>query len=287
MILKLALTIALSQAVRSRVDDRDPGSQCLWWPENTNIQMRMSVDGNPITPGDAEFQAIAAAMTTWQNQLQSCSSLSLTEGPSSTVRKAGYFDKQENVNVAIFRLRPCSDIAPANDDCYDEADNCGNQFDCWQHQPAAIAITTTSYNPETGRILDSDIEFNSPEFTFTTVDAPPCLSGMLGTNCVATDVQNTTTHELGHLLGLGHSPDLRSTMASRASPGELSKRLLDADSARFVCDVYPRGRPSQTCFLTPVSSELGRVAGPKGCQAAPGSLLFALAAVLLRRRRTA
>ena len=159
MILKAVLAIALSQAVRSKVDDRDPNSQCLWWPENTQIQVRLSADGNPETPSDTEFTAIVKAMQTWQTQLETCSSLSLTEGPRTQTRKVGYYDGETNENVAVFRLKRCSDVVPMSDPCKGEADNCGSQYDCWQHQEAAIAITTTSYNPETGRILDSDIEY--------------------------------------------------------------------------------------------------------------------------------
>ena len=283
MILKTVLAIALSQAVRSRVDDRDPNSQCLWWPENTEIQVRLHSSGNPETPSDTEFTAIVAAMQTWQSQLASCSSLSLIEGARTQTRKIGYFDKETNENVVVFRLQRCADVVPANDACKGEADNCGSQFDCWQHQEAAIAVTTTSYNPDTGRILDFDIEFNTPSFIFSTVDSPPCLAGNFNTGCVATDVQNTTTHELGHMLGLNHSSAAGSTMSFRANPGELSKRTLDADSARFVCDVYPRGEPSKTCFLKTASSELGKA--EKGCMAAPGSMLLALALLLLVRRR--
>ncbi len=283
MILSLALTLALTQSVRSRVDDKVPGSQCLWWPENTHVELHLSADGNPETPRETEFDAIRAAMSSWQTKLTSCASLTLTEGSRTQTRKVGFFDKQTNENVAVFRLRRCSEIAPSGDACHGVADNCGNQFDCWQHQEAAIAITTTSYNPDTGRILDSDIEFNSPTFIFSTVDSPQCLGGMFSTNCVATDVQNTTTHELGHLLGLSHSQATNSTMAFRANPGELSKRVIDDASAQFVCDVYPRGQPAKTCFLTPVSSELGPAA--RGCQAVPGELFLALAVLLARRRR--
>lgn len=283
MMLKVVMTVLLSQYVRSRVDDKDPASQCLWWPENTAIQLRQSVDGNPETPGDTEFAAVDAAMTTWQTQLNSCSSLSLTDGARTQTRKVGYFDKEANENIVVFRLRGCSDVVPTSDACHGKEDNCGNQYDCWQHQEAAIAITTTSYNPDTGRILDSDIEFNTPTFIFSTVESPPCPSGSYSTSCVATDVQNTTTHELGHLLGLSHSPTLGSTMSFRANPGELSKRVLDADTARFVCDAYPRGLPSKTCVIKPVSAELGKAA--PGCSAVPGELLLAAAAWCLRRRR--
>ncbi len=99
MMLKVVIAIALSQAVRSRVDDRDPNSQCLWWPENTEIQMRLSATGNPETPGETEFTAILAAMTTWQTQLRSCSSLSLIEGARTQTRRIGFFEKETNENV--------------------------------------------------------------------------------------------------------------------------------------------------------------------------------------------
>ncbi len=285
MIVKVALAILLSQYVRSRVDEKDPNSQCLWWPEKTAIVMHQSADGSPENPGDSEFQAIANSITTWQTQLNTCSSLTLTEGARTTTRKVGYFEKEVNENIAVFRLRKCADVAPAGDACHGTPDNCGNQFDCWQHQEGAIAITTTSYNPETGRILDSDIEFNAPTFLFTTVDAPPCLSGNYNLGCVATDIANTTTHELGHVLGLGHISTAGSTMNPRANPGETSKRILDPGTAQFVCNVYPRGQPAKTCFLKPVSPILGDAS--KGCSSTPGLLVPVFAALALLRRRRA
>lgn len=282
MMLKVAMTILLSQYVRSRVNDRDPTSQCLWWPENTVIEVRQSADGNPETPGNAEFSAISAAIATWQTQLTKCASLQLVEGARTGTRAVGYFDQQANENVTVFRLRKCADVAPQSDACWGDDDNCGTKYDCWQHQSAAIAITTTSFNPNTGRILDSDIEFNTPNFVFSAVDTPPCTGGRYLPTCVATDVQNTTTHELGHMLGLGHSPDLGSTMAARAVPGELSKRVLDADTAQFVCDVYPSWGASRTCVVTPASDSLGKAIG---CASTPGLFVFAAGTWLLRRRR--
>lgn len=283
MMLKVMLTLVLSQYARSRVDDKDPNSQCLWWPENQTIELRQSVDGNPENAGDAEFQAFSAALGTWQTQLTSCASLTLRDGARSQSRKTGYFPSGGNENIAVFRLRGCAGVVPASDPCLGEADDCGNQYDCWQHAPDAIAITTTSFKSDTGRIIDSDIEFNSPAFIFTTVDSPVCPRGNYSTSCVATDVQNTTTHELGHLLGLAHSGTAASTMAKAANPGELSKRLLDTGTAKYVCDVYPRGKPSKSCVLPPVSADLGKA--PRGCQVAPGALVVMAAALGLRRRR--
>ena len=54
---------------------------------------------------------------------------------------------------------------------------------------------------DAGRILDADVEMNNFNFAFT-VDgtAPATAAGR-----PVADVQNTLTHELGHLLGLDHT----------------------------------------------------------------------------------
>lgn len=285
MLSKLTLALLLSQYVRSRVDDSDPNSQCLWWLEGTPIVINQHVSGNPETPGETEFAAIGRSIATWQTEFAACGSLTVTDGPRTSSRQVGYVDREPNQNIALFRQRACTDAAPAGHACYD-AGTCGNTFDCWQHAPGAIAITTTSYNPTTGRILDSDIEFNTPNFVFTTVDVPPCVAPNFSTACVATDVENTTTHELGHALGLGHINLNSSTMSPRASAGETSKRTLDVGSKAFVCEVYPKGEPTKTCVLRPVDDELGKAPGC-GCAGAEGLVpaLGGLAWALRRRRR--
>lgn len=287
MMSKVVLTLLLSQYVRSRVVEDSQTAQCLWWQESTVIEIRQSVAGNAETPGDTEFQAFSAAMKTWTNQLDKCASISLREGPRTETRNVGFFMGQTNENVVVYRLRRCTDFVSASDVCHKsdagEQLDCGSKYDCWDHQRQALAVTTTSFNPDSGRIIDSDIEFNTPSFIFTTVDSPPCVNAMFSTSCVASDVQNTSTHELGHLLGLAHSFDSASTMVESASPGELSKRVLDSDSAQFVCDVYPVGQPSKAC--NPGSgSKLTNAVG-SSCQAIPGGLLAVAAMWLFGRRR--
>jgi hypothetical protein len=284
MSLSLVTALVLSQSyVRSRVDDKNPASQCLWWKENTTVEFHQSADGNPESTGDSEFVAISRAIATWQNQLSTCSSLSVVDGPRTSNRLVGYFEDATNENITVFRLKKCNDVVPAGNACRTN-DNCGNNFDCWQHQEAAIAITTTSYNPKTGRVLDSDIEFNVPSFLFTTVDSPPCPSGQPALNCIVSDIQNTTTHEIGHSLGLAHSGTPGGTMNPRANAGEISKRTLDADTARFACEAYPKGAAAKTCFITPVDDSLGKAVG---CSTGEGSVLALAVMAWLRRRRTA
>src|SRR5262249_13277792 len=128
-------------------------------------------------------------------------------------------------------------------------DDCGNEYDCWDHQPAAIAITTTTYEPQSGRIIDADVELNAPNFTFTTVDSPPCVKPNFAQTCVATDVQNTLTHEIAHMLGLAHPTSPGSTMNPTAPPGETSKRVVDPGTAGFPCAVYPKGGVSKDCII--------------------------------------
>lgn len=284
MLAKVAVMVVLSQYVRSRVDDGDPQSACLYWTEGKTITFRQNVDGNPDTPQETEFTAVTKSFATWQTQQTSCGSLVLTEGPRTSTRYAGYDETSaSNENVVLFRQKMCNDVVPSGDQCLAD-DDCGNKYDCWQHAPTAIAITTTSFNPKSGLILDSDIELNAPRFLFTAVDSPPCPVNMYSVSCVATDVQNTVTHEVGHLLGLGHTSELGSTMAPRADPGETSKRTLDANSAKFICDVYPAGKPSKSCVIKVLGDET--LAAPKGgCAAVPGGALVGLAALVLRLRR--
>ncbi len=289
MISSLLTLALLSQPyTRSRVDDTKPDSQCLWWLEGTTITYHQNTDGNAETPGETEFAAFNRSIATWQAQLGQCGNLSFAEGARTSSRKVGYLNAADvakagtpNENIVLYRQTRCSVTVASTDACFKD-DSCGNAHDCWQFAAAAIAITTTSYSPSSGRILDSDIELNAPSFIFTTVDAPVCVSPVFTTSCVATDVQNTTTHELGHLLGLGHYPSATSTMSPRADPGEMSKRVLDPGSKQFICDVYPQGQASKTCFTPVLTNDLGPAAG---CTSAPGAGWALLGLVILVRRR--
>lgn len=273
----LISTLVLTQYVRSRVDRDDPASQCLWWHEDTAIVVEQSSAGNPETPGETEFFAVSASFATWSRQLVACGNIRFEEHARAESRAIA----DDGKTTVLFRQVDCDSVMPA---CADPK-KCGNERDCWEHADGALAITTTTYDPNTGRISDSDIELNTPRFIFTTVDSPPCIPPIFDTNCVASDVQNTVTHEVGHVLGLGHSPDPASTMSESAQPGEISKRSLDADSMQFVCDVYPAGKPSRTCKLPAYDGELGKAKG--GCSSAPApALLFALLLLLFRTARS-
>lgn len=293
--LMVALTLGQSSApyVRSRVEAGDPTTQCLFWtvPKLTWYQNRA---GNAETkPSGSEFDAVRRSFQSWQTLFAGCGNLTFEEGGVVDDRDVGYDVKaDDNRNLVLFRTKRCSDIAPSTDACWKE-DTCGNLYDCWSNDSQTIAVTLTTYDEKSGIIYDSDIELNSFGFYFTTADGPTCPTARGGLNCVSTDVQNTMTHEIGHLVGLDHTNALGSTMNPRAPSGETTKRSIDTGSHDFVCTTYPRGIASQGCIApnamdsAGASSLLGRKAATGCASTGAEAWLPALAgwALLLAARR--
>jgi hypothetical protein len=297
---------------RSHVNSNDPSSQCLWWNAGSVVFYQSAV-GNPVN-GGTEFAAISSSLQSWRAIQNGCGNLTLSEGlphlSGTAGRTVGYDqNSSNNYNVVMFRQTLCTSAAPPGDPCFSN-NTCNNQYDCWGNNSSTIGLTTTTFRVSSGQILDADIEFNAAVFHFTTWPATgsPCIgcptcSGGNYSNCVSTDVQNTATHEFGHSQGLDHTTYcgpvdggiMCSVMNPTSSTGETSKRAIDPWSAGFVCDVYPKGQPSQPCI--PLSSQgsgictnasgLSTPCGSGGCAAVPGSVawpLIALCIFLIRRQ---
>ena len=264
-----------AQYVRTKSDD---GAHCLRWPVSAGargaVHFVQSSVGDP-TLGTGAFEAVSRSAQTWEAQLQACGNLDLVEGARSASRSVGYSQSGQNENLVLFRNQLCSAVVPSGDSCLG-AGTCGNKYDCWEHAATVVALTTSSYVIATGEVLDADVELNAASATPTIVDSPPCSPGSLSTSCVANDVQNATTHELGHFLGLAHSPDPSSTMYESEPIGETSKRVLDPGSKQFVCDVYPAGQASRDCSSGGTSSTSGCSSAGEIGPVGPGVLLLLL-----------
>lgn len=286
MLAPVVVALALGQTdpyVRSRVDAGNPNTQCLFWTA-PRLTWHQSTAGNTATEGDTEFAAIRASFQSWQDIFGECGNLTLEEGTRVQEREVGYRREGENRNLVLFREKDCNATVPATDACWEE-ETCGNVYDCWDDNDNTIAITLTTYDERSGIIYDSDISFNAGRFTFTTSNGGTCIPPVTS-GCVATDVQNTATHEIGHFVGLDHTFASGSTMNPSAPPGETSKRTIDTGSRGFVCAVYPKGSASQACLHPEMERELGPKA--QGCSTAGAAgVLPALAgwALLLARRR--
>ena len=108
--------------------------------------------------------------------------------------------------------------------------------DHWPHNDSSntLALTTVTFNPDTGEIYDADMEVNTHDQRVTLNDPVP-PDGY--------DFASIVTHETGHFLGLAHSGDNRATMFANYTPGATAMRNLTADDVAGICEVY---RPDGT-----------------------------------------
>jgi hypothetical protein len=113
----------------------------------------------------------------------------------------------------------------------------------WPHVGGGttLALTTVTYNVDTGEIYDADMELNSVNVSFTTDD-----------KLVKYDLASIAAHETGHFLGLSHSMTGSATMFSDYSPGSSQLRTLEKDDVDGICAAYPPGAPiPSTCDSSP------------------------------------
>ena len=270
------------------------GGNPLRW-ESSCVSVTIDAPGTTAIPGDGEFAVIDASINTWNDATESCSSLRVT----SAGRKAMEVGN-DKVNLIKFRDttwgRPAVGTDPAR-----------------MYSPQAAGITTAVYIDDVasgrdGAILDADIELNGVNFDIAIAgqsSGPPGL-------CIA-ELQNTLTHELGHLHGLEHPcrafgdptnrvddkgnpvPDcsavqamptvaanraiLDATMYNFQDCGETKKETLSSDEIQAMCSIYP--------IASPLPCK-GPSTGSGCCSASgrpEGAFLITGAVVLLMRRR--
>jgi hypothetical protein len=95
------------------------------------------------------------------------------------------------------------------------------QDDEWDFGREVVATTVSTFERESGFVVDSDIIFNAVDHRWTNHPTP---------GGDAYDVQNVIAHEAGHFFGLGHSSgDAEATMYPTTPPGETKKRSLAND----------------------------------------------------------
>ncbi len=183
----------------------------LFWPTSCvgySVDARLSRN----LPEPTTRAAIARSFMAWADlECEGGGRATLTFSPlaDTTCSAIGSRKDGPNVNVITFR---------DDDWTYRGIDN-------------SLAKTTVTFDASTGAILDADIEINTATNPVTVSDG-----------AVQYDLQSILTHEIGHLIGIAHTPDPDATMYASYEPGTIDGRTLGADDVRAVCAIYPPGR---------------------------------------------
>jgi hypothetical protein len=252
----LAVWVCDARAFERSTVQGDPSTPLFWryrtvgvWPVD---------DSSRDLTASAVRRAVGRSIATWNQAALSCSDFRLEDRGAPAARTTNLLGgPHDGENRIVFRYEDWPDDIPLG----------------------TLALTTTVYRRASGQILDADIDLNAREHAWTDTDDPALAD---------TDVENTLTHELGHLLGLAHVPDPEATMYANSAPGELAKRDLAPDDIAGLCFVYPAR------LATPGAPTFRGAPLTSGCHASPGRprpSALALAAMLIaclgRRRRAA
>ena len=235
----------------------------LHWPDLCHV-VYAHIDGSEDVEDGSDIEAIRTSLETWN--AAECSAFTLIWGGLTNIEWIGYSTHGGNANVVIFR-------------------------EDWPYEEQVVAYTSVTYNPNTGVIFDADIEMNADKYEFT-AGGPDKAPGDI-------DIQNTITHEAGHIIGLDHSDWEPATMYASSTFGETVKRTLDPDDVEGICAIYPIEEGVPTCeevqkldlWVDDPDSPPGPASNPSctaGTSAPAGAWVLLLGvALLLRRRRTA
>jgi hypothetical protein len=297
----LAAVIVLTVAAEAGayVRNRTPNGIAVAWPGSC-VFIQPDSAGTADLPSEMVFATVQKSLANWMTADSSCSYLQL-----SYMTPAPLEAHLDGKNVIKFRSdKWCHpEDAQEHNVCYSSV---------------ATGITTVFYvdkGDREGTLLDADIELNDLNFTF--VIEPTTQVARPGT--VISDLENTLTHELGHVQGLDHTCNnglspaqevdqngakppscdelgtlpaaqqmaiVNATMFPVAMAGETKKRMPSADDVAGVCAAYPQSKNPMVC--KPVN--LGDYATCSMMGRAPRSLglllvvLLALAALATRRR---
>ncbi len=221
----------------------------------------------------------------WTDEVRFVVEASLPERLGEPSALAAVQRAVEAVSGAAGSLRIRAEVGEASGMGYDQAPGATNQSvivvpETWDYDETVLAVTVVTVDVRRHVILDADIAFNAVHRTFRNLgDGAAASTAALG---AYDDIQNTLTHELGHAVGLAHSPEVpEAVMYPGARKGEISKRHLSADDRQGLSFLY--GDASSPGWEEPA---VGCAAAPGAARSGAAVLGLALLVAALARRRT-
>jgi hypothetical protein len=289
-----ALLVAPAPAAAYVCSTTVKSAKCLRWMNTSCVYLHVNSSGSPDVTDGSAVTAVHSSAANWRAAVASCSFINMLFVADSPDAVAAFDQHGTNENTVDWVS-----------DKWSTPTSQGGR----EHDAQAAAITTVFFidapgDARDGQILDADIELNNENFRFATTGAKD-----------RTDVENTVTHEMGHLLGIDHPCDdgtrvpapkdntgatipscfpvyklpqtMRdATMFNFADPGETKKRTPEADDVLGICTTYPKAMDPGVCAPASVRDQgcsLGSAgAPPLGLPALLGALLLGL--IALRRR---
>jgi hypothetical protein len=275
----LILPAPASAYVRSRSAD---GRFDIIWPD-PQITLTVRTGGTAAIPPEDFVAAVTRAAATWSDPALASSVVFTVV----SVDEASTDPTYDHVNSISFR---------------------SSSWDPPYYAHGELALTTVSTLD--GRIVDTDTELNAFDpMTWAILPDDPAVAA--GSSDI--DVQNTVTHELGHVLGLDHPcylgntppdpPEVTNegapvpscadpalpasvrdaTMFPSARTGSIGARTLSPDEVLALHDLYPAGQAPVVDGPPEASAGGCAVAGEAG--APSGAALSAVALLMARARR--
>ncbi|MBO0720611.1 MAG: matrixin family metalloprotease, partial [Blastocatellia bacterium] len=169
---------------------------------NGRVTYSLDSAGSDDIPFSQVEQAITASFQSWEDI--PTSTIAFQRGPNITSDKTFHEDQFDIYWVEDSEMVNGMDIS------------------------GALAVTFSDSNAQTGEFTGIAMVFNGVSFTWAT-------DGRAG----SLDVQAVATHEIGHSIGLDHSPIAASTMFPTTGEGRLEERTLSRDDQIAASIIYP------------------------------------------------
>jgi len=255
-----------------------------WYANGASpLQIPISVD-----QGGLDGIAAAALESSVEKAAAQWQAVTCPEGEASS-KTAGFTLPSKGLQPPTVTGAICLDPPGATSSCKAMGSN-GNfvkavhQASDWAYGSSVFALTILTFQQCTGQIVDADILLDDAHRDFCLDSCGPDEQSL----------DNTVTHEMGHLLGLDHSGTSEATMYASAPPGETKKSTLHGDDRQGLCAAYSSGcGKTYDCTTAPLpGTSTASTAGDGDSCAAhpvgqPGWPILGILAVLfglLRRR---